>query len=216
MIRWATLLLLAQPLAAQEFIALDAPPDDDTFYRAVACAAPPGGACNKPFLHWPAGKVGQLSVGLASITPRLDGTGQRRFEAGLDTAIVQINRAGSAVRLTRDDVAPDIALHIVPTPPYHPIRGTGIAALDGEMLQLGRVALRSREGVIQEGMIAVSALARPAEIGPVLLEEITQALGLMTDLRGPGTGSSVFGEDTNSVRRLSAQDRMTLQRHYPQ
>lgn len=217
MIRGLAILFttLAAPALGQEFVTLDAVPDDETFYRAVACAAPPDGACNKPFLRWPEAKRDGLGVGLVSITPRLVGSEQRLYDSALDAAIGQINGAGSGIRLVRDDVTPDIAVHIVPSPPYHPIRGSGIAILEGAPLELGRVMLRSRDARILEGVIAISAFARPPEIAPVILEEVTQALGLMTDLRGPGTLDSVFGEDTNAVTELSLQDQMALTRHYP-
>ena len=209
------LLLAAAPAAAQEFVPLDAAPDDDAFYRGVACAAPPGGPCAKPFLHWPEARRAPLTVGLVSATPNLDATAQGRFDTALDAAIAEINAVGAGIALARDDADPDVAIHVVPTPPDHVIAGTGIAGLDGAHLQLGRVALAARDGEIGEGLIAVSALMRPAEIGPVLLEEVTQSLGLMTDLRGPGLDASVFGEDTNAVDRLSAQDAMAIRRHYP-
>ena len=211
----ALALLLAAPAAAQEFVPFEAPPGDDAFYRAVACAAPPGGPCAKPVLRWPAARRDPLTVGLVTVTPMLAGEGQRRFDAALDAALAEIASVGADLRLARDDADPDIAIHVVPTPPDHVIDGTGIAGLDGAHLQLGRVALVSRGGTITRGLIAVSAFARPSEIGPVLLEEVTQALGLMTDLRGPGLEASVFGEDTNAARRLSPQDAMAIRRHYP-
>ncbi|UWQ21382.1 hypothetical protein [Jannaschia sp. W003] len=207
--------LLPASAVAQEFVPFRAVPDDEAFYRAVACAAPPGGECAKPFLHWPEARRAPLRVGLVSVTPILRGPDQRRFDEGLDAAIAQINGAGAGLRLLRDDVAPDVAIHVVPTPPDTVMEGIGVPGLDGELLQLGRVALASRGGEIQRGLIAISAHAPPPEVAPVLLEEVLQATGLMTDVRGPGLGRSVFSEDANAAEALSERDRMALRRHYP-
>ena len=95
------------------------------------------------------------------------------------------------------------------------MRDTGVPGLDGALLPLGRVALRARDGDIREALIAVSAFTRRREIASILLEEITQGLGLMTDIRGPGYARSVFSEDGNSTTRLTGQDAMALRRHYP-
>ena len=46
------LALLAIEAAAQEFIKSKGRLSDRDFYRAVACAAPPGGACQKKALRW--------------------------------------------------------------------------------------------------------------------------------------------------------------------
>lgn len=49
-----------------------------------------------------------------------------------------------------------------------------------------------------------------------MLEEITQALGFMTDIRNPAyDGVSVFSEDSNAAKTLGPQDIMALRRHYP-
>lgn len=94
------------------------------------------------------------------------------------------------------------------------MQNTGVEDLDGNVLPLGRVALRARDNTIREALIAISAKARRREIASILLEEITQALGLMTDIQGPTYRRSVFSEDSNSVVRLEGQDAMALRRHY--
>ena len=50
----------------------------------------------------------------------------------------------------------------------------------------------------------------------VLLEELTQALGLMTDVKSEAyVGISVLSQDGNRVKALGVQDKMALRRHYP-
>ena len=212
--RLAVLLLAATPLAAQEFVEVPGRLSDDAFYRAVACAAPPGADCRKPLLRWPDALRQDLTVGLVSLTDELLPYQRRFYEEGLSGALAEINGLGAGIRLRRDDDAPDIAIHVVATPPGGVMTGTGVPALDGALLPLGRVALRARDGVIREAIIAVSGRARRREVASVLLEEITQALGLMTDISGPAYRRSVFSEDGNSVTRLEGQDAMAVRRHY--
>lgn len=209
------MLMLAAPAAAQEFVEATRLLSDDEFYRAVACAALPGEPCRKPLLRWPEEARRDLTVGLASVVEDLRPYQRRQFEAGIERAIEEINALGAGVALRRDDGAPDIAVHVVATPPGAVMTGTGIPGLDGALLPLGRVALRARDGTIGEALIAVSAGARRREVASVLLEEITQSLGLMTDIAGPAYRRSVFSEDGNSVTRLEGQDAMALRRHYP-
>ena len=48
-----------------------------------------------------------------------------------------------------------------------------------------------------------------------MLEELTQSLGFLTDIRNPLYEShSVFSEDSNSVTRLGPQDVTVLRWHY--
>lgn len=48
-----------------------------------------------------------------------------------------------------------------------------------------------------------------------MLEELTQAMGLMTDIRNPYYDeTSVFSQDTNASTELGEQDIMALKRHY--
>ncbi|UWQ18838.1 DUF2927 domain-containing protein [Jannaschia sp. M317] len=213
----AVFLLAALPAAAQEFVVVPGPLTDEEFYRAVACAAPPGDACQKPILRWPEDKRQDLTVALVSVTPALLPYQRAIFEAGLDAALGQINALDAGVRLTRiagGRGATDIAIHVVATPPGQVMEDTGVEGLDGNVLPLGRVALRARDNEIREALIAISAQARRREIASILLEEVTQALGLMTDIEGPDYRRSVFAETGNSVVRLEGQDAMALRRHY--
>ncbi|WP_220750688.1 DUF2927 domain-containing protein [Jannaschia sp. AI_61] len=200
---------------AQEFIEAEGPLSDDDFYRAIACAASPGGDCRKPLLYWPAHKRDSVTVALVSVTDVLVPYRRALYEAGLDAALDQINALEAGVRLQRVATdAADIAIHVVATAPGQVMADTGVPALDGNVLPLGRVALRARDSEIKEALIAVSAQARRREIASILLEEITQALGLMTDISGPAYHRSVFSETSNSVVRLRGQDAMVVRRHY--
>ncbi|PWJ22304.1 DUF2927 domain-containing protein [Jannaschia seohaensis] len=213
--RLAALALLATPLAAQEFVEVPGRLSDEAFYRAVACGAPPEGACRKPFLLWPEEMRADLTVGLASAPDDLPPFRRRLFETGVEGAIAEINGLGAGLRLRRDDIAPAIEIHIVDTPPWGVMTRTGVPLLDGALLPLALVVLRPREGAIGEALIAISAEARRREIASVLLEEITQSLGLMTDIAGPAYDRSLFSETGNSVTRLTGQDAMAVRRHYP-
>ncbi|SFJ32282.1 DUF2927 domain-containing protein [Jannaschia pohangensis] len=207
-------LMTALPAMAQEYVTVPGPLDDEDFYRAVACAAMPGEDCRKPFLHWPEDKRGGLTVALASTSEALQPYQRALYEEGLDAALAQINAADAGIRLIRGTTEADIEIHVVSTPPGDVMRDTGVPDLDGAILPLGRVALRARDGTIREALIAVSIEARRREIASILLEEIVQGLGLMTDIRGPAFRRSLFSEDGNSVVRLQGQDAMALRRHY--
>lgn len=76
------------------------------------------------------------------------------------------------------------------------------------------VTVRARQGDIRAARIAISARARPAEVASLLLEEVVQGLGLMTDISGPAYRQSIFAEDGNATTSLAGQDAMALRRHY--
>ena len=211
----AIALLLAAPATAQEFVALPGPVSDDDFYRAVACAAPPGGGCAKPFLRWPGDRRSPLRVGFAAIDGAVSPDRRALFEAALDAAIAEVDRAGGdGLTVVRDDAAPDVGVHILRTPPYRVIEGTGVAALDGARLQLGRVALTAWDGVVVEGVVALTMHLPNDRIASVMLEEVTQATGLLTDVAGDAYASSVFAETGNAATALRGQDAMAVRRHY--
>nr|WP_238941285.1 DUF2927 domain-containing protein [Jannaschia sp. Os4] len=210
--------LLAVPAHAQEFVEVDRRLTDAEFHRLVACGARPGLGCTKPFVRWPDAARDPLTVGFAEGLDMLRDYQRALFEAGLSRVVEEVNGVGAGIRLRRDDDAPDVAIHVVPTPPGLEIAGTGVEALDGRPLPLALVAVRrSRDApdLIAEADIAISRHIRRREIGPVLLEEVVQALGLLTDVAGAVYHRSVFYESGNSVPFLRGQDAAALRLHYP-
>lgn len=218
-LRIALLLsFLMAPLvaAAQEFITIPGRVSDEAFYRLVACAAPPGGACAKPRIRWPESRRLSLSVAITQIDDAFPSYKLNLVDAALDAAIDEINRSGAYLLLERVyEGTPDISLYLVDTPQGGTITGTGNAEMDGETLAVGRVAIRSLGGEIQEAAIALSRDIRRREVASVVLEELVQAMGLPTDVQSPAYADSIFAEDSNSVVWLRGQDAEALRLHYP-
>ena len=90
---------------------------DESFYRLVACAAPPGGDCAKPFVWWPRERRLRLRVGIAQIS---EGFADYRFDVvdrSVDRAIAEINGAGAHLFLERAFEGPfDIPIFLVDAP----------------------------------------------------------------------------------------------------
>lgn len=207
----------AAPAAAQEFVTVGERLSDRDFHRLVACAAPPGGACAKPMMRWPAGKRRGLSVGLLPPPPGLPDWKAALVEEGVARAVAEVNGAGAGIRLRAVDGPGDVTVRVVGTPPGGIIGGTGEEALDGRPLPLALVAVRRDRGTgaIAEAQIALSAGIRRREVAPVLLEEVVQALGLVTDVGGAAYHRSIFSETGNSAAFLRGQDAAALRLHYP-
>ncbi len=213
-------LLLALPAprggAAQEFIAVPDLISDEAFYRLVACAAPPGGNCGKPFIFWPEDRRLALRVGIAAVADSFPDYKFDLVDAALDAAIAEINAAGAHVFLERVYQGEmDIPVHLIETSQGEVIRGTGVAELDGSDIAIGRVAIRSRGAEIVAASIAISRDIRRREVASVVLEELVQSLGLVTDVASPAYERSIFAENGNNMTRLMGQDAAVLRRHYP-
>ncbi|SHJ14210.1 DUF2927 domain-containing protein [Wenxinia saemankumensis] len=215
------LALAAGPVAAQEdYIATHGRLTDEEFYRLVACGAPPGGECDMPFVRWPREAARALPIALAPPPPGYSPALAADLEGALSRAIAEINSAGAAIRLVRAE-AKGLPPAITVTPLNYGngerIAGSGIPDLEGSTMGAAFVYIwwdgRHR---ITEGRILMADDLPQDEVYPVLLEELTQSLGFMIDIRNPAyERDSVFSEDSNSVTRLGAQDRAALRRHYP-
>ena len=210
------LLILPSLAATQEFVTVPRRLSDDAFYRLVACAAPPGGQCAKPEIRWSETRRLALTVGIARIDDGFPTYKLDLVDDAIDRAIAQINATGAYLVLDRIyEGTPDISLYLLDTPQGGTIAGTGNTELDGSDLSIGRVAIRSIGGIIQEAAIAISRDIQRREIASVVLEELVQALGLPTDIQSPAYLDSIFNETSNAVVWLRGQDAMALRRHYP-
>lgn len=179
----------------------------------------PGGPCEAEVVRWSDAMAANLRVGFAGVPQDYPPALAAQMDSALDEVIAEINGAGSAVRMVRVDKKqrPLVTIYLTPATEGEPIRGTGIEGVDGEIIGAALVTVWwDAYNRITEAVIVMAADLPPREVVPVLLEEMSQGLGLLTDIRNPYyNGRSVFSEDSNSARVLSPQDRLVLQMHYP-
>jgi len=211
------LLLLPFPLAAQEAIEAPGILPDDAFFRLVACAAPPGGACQKPLARWEATRP--IRVALRQIDPAFLGRKKLRANAALERALQELNGAEAGFRLAR--VAPDaraeIEVFFLDLEAGEEITGTGIVGVDGAELAAAstRILFNHSTGLIERAAIVVSTTLETPVYESAMLEELAQAMGLSTEIGGPAyAGVSVFAAGDSTVTALGTQDLMALRRHY--
>lgn len=211
-------MMLLCPLAgtAQEYIISDGPLKDRHFYELVACAAPPGGGCAFEFVRW---RKPVVTVTFAPIPAAYPADLARRFSDALDTSVRQINAATPGVILRRVSKSQpaDIELFLQNIRVGDAIRATGRGDLDGVPIGAAQVQIFWDENLALTDAVIVFAADIPlAQAGPIMLEELTQSMGLMTDIRNSYYDTrSVFSEDSNSVEKLGVQDRIALRMHYP-
>ncbi|MGL6211355.1 MAG: DUF2927 domain-containing protein [Paracoccaceae bacterium] len=217
--KWPALLLaLAAPAFADSQLVIDRPLSDDDFYRAVSCGAPPGGPCKLATVRWPRAIARNLSVSVVDYT---QGFQDRHSDAGreaLAKAITQINAAGSALKLKRvkDGARAPIRIWFSDINTGDPITLPDLDLPSEDRMEGARVYLWWQRNKLTRAVIILSHDLPTDAIGSVMLEELTQAMGFLTDLEGDAyTDVSVFSEFSNSVTRLTGQDKMALRRHYP-
>lgn len=202
----------AWPAQAQDFVDSDGPLDDTAFYRLVACAAPPDGPCAKPFYKW---DKTTLTVSIVERAPAFLGGKLKRAEAALERAVQRLNAVDTGLTITTSVDAPDIAIHLLDV-----ARGQTILTgtlLQGKTMANATTALEVEGSTITGAAIGFSNTLTIRQYESVMLEEITQALGLITDIQNPYYQSrSILSQNAdNSLKTLGVQDRMALIRHYP-
>lgn len=216
MIRWVLVGLLGTPLAAQEYIVTDGPLSDVDFYRLVSCAAVPGAGCNEPVVKWDKSVV---TVTFAPIPVSYPADMAREMTRVLDTTIVQINASAPGLNVQRvsKSIAADITIFLQPIRAGDAIRGTGYPEMDGVPIGAAQVQIFwDGDQKLTEAAIVFASDIPIEQLGPIMVEELTQAMGLMTDIRNPYYDTrSVFSEDSNMVAKLGVQDRAALRLHYP-
>jgi hypothetical protein len=78
------------------------------------------------------------------------------------------------------------------------------------------VRVFAKDGVILKAVIIFTTGLQKRAYESAMLEEITQGLGLLTDIGGAYYESrSIFSQSSNALTKLGKQDIMALGRHYP-
>ncbi|WP_413719732.1 DUF2927 domain-containing protein [Silicimonas sp. MF1-12-2] len=205
---------------AQESVKSKGRLSDPDFYRAVACAAPPGGKCQKPLVRWGKTDAMDLTVRVVRVE---DGVTRKRSEAAqraIQNAIAQITGVNSGVRLRQiTSGTPKISIVLA---------HDRVAAFDGaprsvdEIFLLGGATglaevFAPRGGsIIQMARVTVATDVDDKALTSVFLEEIVQSLGLLTDIHNRYYHNrSIFSETGSNVRKLKGQDAKAIQMHYP-
>ena len=215
-------VVLATPIQAEEvdYLVTDGKLSIDNFYHLIACRALPDRPCTADMIRWSPDAARDLRVGFAPVPPDYPPQLASQMNRALDAAIAEINAAGAALHLARaaKGEVPPVMIHLTPATQGEPIRGIGIRDIDGTAIGAALVTVWWDDyNHITDAVIVMAADLPPAEVLPVVLEELSQAMGLLTDIRNPLYNSiSVFSEDSNTVTKLGAQDRAALRLHYPQ
>jgi hypothetical protein len=213
------LCLLASQLNAQEYLTTDTRLSDEDFYRLVACAAPVSGACQKDLVRWSPADAKDVSIGIVQVAEGYPPGLLQTMDTALDAAISEVNAADANLRLTRSELStiPDVGIYLLDIVDGDRIDGTGLDPLDGQIIEAAKAQLWWRSNLtLTKGAIVFGTDVDPDLVASIMLEEVTQTMGLLTDIAGQYYQSrSIFSETSNQLTRLGRQDVMALRRHYP-
>lgn len=203
---------------AQEYIESDGPLSDQAFYRMIACAAPLNGDCQKPFVKWSDRKSQRLTVSVYRSDPQFPRPLGDAIDKGLTAAIGELNTVPNGPRLRRvaDQSRADIRILLLDVAANSRLKDTQIDGLDGVQIQHAWVQIWWNENrAITRAAIVFSRDVQARFAASIMLEELTQSLGFITDLRNTHyEENSIFSEDSNALTTLAPQDIMAIQRHY--
>jgi hypothetical protein len=209
------LLLLAGAAHAEDFVRSKGPLGDADFYRLVTCGRPPGGQCRMPPKRWPDDLARDLTVSLLPAIEPVRPARAAQVDAALDAAIAQINAVGAAVTLRRvADNSPARIRLSIRSPATMALIANGRGA---QNIPAGMVLLLppSADRITGATILIASDIAL-REANSVVLEELTQSLGLVYDIDDPNYDRrSIFSQRRNSVTVLTGQDATALRLHYP-
>ncbi len=209
------LSIVAAPGLADDSVRVTGRLGDAAFYHLVACGKPPGGECRRPLRRWPPELARDITVTMLPAIDRVRPAVAAEIDAALDRAIAAVNAVGAGIRLRRvaDNTAALIRVQI---------RSPRTLAL---------MADETRDRYVPGGMvvfdqgmadriggadIVLSSALWLTETKSVVLEELTQSLGLPFDVQGAHyRNRSIFSQDANSVTVLAGQDATALRLHYP-
>lgn len=212
------LILTASTTHAQEFIPADGPLSDVDFYRLVACAAALGGDCQKEQVRWSPADALDVSVGFVQIEDGYPEDKTKLAQNALEAAILQVNAAGANIHLTLWDKTrkPDIGIHLLTIVNGDLIRNTGLDPLDGARIKAAKTQVWWRDDLsLIAAAIVIGSDIDTKDLQSIMLEEVTQSMGLLTDIGGEYyENRSIFSESSNALTELGRQDIAALRRHY--
>ncbi len=205
---------------AENVVHLDQHVPDEDFYRALACAAKPGGACQQPLVRWPKARQRDVRVALARIEDGYPKREARIVDDAINRAIEKINNAGSNIVLRR--VAPaakaDINIFLLNVPQNSVLRGSRIRGMDGTKIEAAssRIWWRGPSKSIYRGVIVIAPGHTAYTYKSIVLEELYQSLGLLADITGNFYKTATIAAQNSNMRlSLSRQDIAALHLHYP-
>ena len=193
---------------------------DEEFYRIISCEGRAGRACKNTIIKWSPAHRRNLTVGITQLEDGFSPTKAARIAASLKNAVNEINRAGSGVTMQLVTGAAakkaQIQVFLVNTSPGDRMTKVDSRLLRGRDAQIGYVHVSYRRNTIDQAHIALSRDITLSQTHSVVLEELVQSLGLLTDILNPYyKRRSIFAEDCNCTTRLTGQDLAVLRRHYP-
>lgn len=209
------LALLSGPVQASDGVVSTGLLSNQDLYRAAACGAVPKGACKGPFVRW---AKQDLIVALSPIVAGVPKAVVRRVDRALDQAIETLNHAGAAVQIIRDDAAAQPDVLVLRSRLKEGEATRNVAGMpDGEIIGVGYMYLNwNAANQITKASILIAADIDPGDIRSVVLEELTQTLGLLYDIENPDyVGVSILSQDSNATTEILGQDRAILRLHYP-
>jgi len=192
---------------------------DDQFYMLAACNAPVGKDCRAPYVRWPKNVAHALGLAVVISGSTHDAGKHARIQAAVAVAIAEINSAGSGVqfRLVPEGQA-KMVLHIVTRDEMRAyVKSSSSSSSREDSAAVGYSTIWwNSHNWISNAEIRISDEILDRDIQSVVLEEIFQGLGFLTDIRGKDyAGRSILSETSNATVTIGGQDQMLLFRHYP-
>jgi Protein of unknown function (DUF2927) len=214
----AALVLLILPCLAvaqeEDGVAAQGILTDEDFFRLVTCGAPPGGPCRGPIPRW---KSEELTLALALYDAQLPNGFQAKLTRAIDNALSEINGVGAGISIARVEAQrADITVRPTAVP-----EGTKLGDIPGfsgtGVMGVGYMTLWWDESLeITEAVILISTSITDEDLTSVMLEEITQSLGILYDIENPAyEGVSILSQTSNATTTIDGQDAALLRWLYP-
>lgn len=202
------------PVFGKDHVSSNGQLSDENFYRQVACAAPVGRACTREMLHWPKRR---LTIAIVDADQHVSQNLATSSLDALHRAMHEINGVRAGVQLFKPRSGPpDIEIYLTSggNLTKHAMVRSVRKSVGSPSVGVARVFFENYK--IQKSIIVIDVPKSGRALRSVMLEEVIQSLGLMTDIRNRFYHKrSIFSETGNHVVTLGQQDARALLLHYP-